>query len=265
MKIGVTQIILGKFSLDEIVRLCKEAGYNIVELVFAEGKETDINSSPERLREIAGRFQEAGVAITSVLGRYADSGNLLSTDPAERDKAKRALFRTIEIAGTLGTGAMLLHPGQLTPNGTYQEAWDGLKAVLQEAAPLAAEHKVKIGLENVWNKFLLSPKEMREFLDEVGSPWVGCYLDTANMMAYGFTEHWVRELGSRIVRVHFKDFKRREHAFVPLLDGDTDWKTVMNELQAIGYNDGFIHEVSGDWELQVEMARRMRQIVSQIQ
>lgn len=262
MKIGVTQIILGDYSLDKIVQLCREAGYNIVELVFTEGGEPDINASPGELEEIKGKFQEAGIAITSILGRYADSGNLLSRDPQERAKGKRALLRTIEIAGALGTGGMLLHPGQLTPDGTYQEAWDGLQAILREAAELAAEHKVKIGLENVWNKFLLSPREMRTFLDEIGSPWVGCYLDTANMMAYGFPEHWVRELGSRIVRVHFKDFRRREHRFVPLTEGDTDWKTLMEEIRKTGYDDGFIHEVGGDWDFQIEMARRMRQILS---
>jgi len=262
VKIGVTQIILGDYSLDKIVQLCREAGYNIVELVFTEGGEPDINASPGELEEIKGKFQEAGIAITSILGRYADSGNLLSRDPQERAKGKRALLRTIEIAGALGTGGMLLHPGQLTPDGTYQEAWDGLQAILREAAELAAEHKVKIGLENVWNKFLLSPREMRTFLDEIGSPWVGCYLDTANMMAYGFPEHWVRELGSRIVRVHFKDFRRREHRFVPLTEGDTDWKTLMEEIRKTGYDDGFIHEVGGDWDFQIEMARRMRQILS---
>ncbi len=262
MKIGVTQIILSKLSLDQVLKLCQEAGYNIVELTFTEGGDPDINASPAEIEEIKGRFQEAGVEITSILGRYADSGNLLSRDPQERAKGKRALHRTIEIAGALGTGGMLLHPGQLTPQGTYQEAWDALQAVLREAAELAAEHKVKIGLENVWNKFLLSPLEMRTFLDEIGSPWVGCYLDTANMMAYGFPEHWVRELGTRITRIHFKDFKRREHAFVPLLEGDTDWKTLMNDIRATGYDSGFIHEVPGDWDFQIEMARRMREILS---
>lgn len=262
MKIGVTQIILGQLSLDQILKLSKEAGYNIVELTFTEGGDPDINAGPDEIAEIKGRFQEAGVEITSILGRFADSGNLLSRDPEERAKGKRALLRTIEIAGALGTGGMLLHPGQLTPEGTYQEAWDDLQAVLREAAQLAAELKVKIGIENVWNKFLLSPREMRDFIDEIDSPWVGCYLDTANMMAYGFPEHWARELGSRIVRVHFKDFKRREHKFVPLLEGDTDWKTLMAEIRATGYDDGFIHEVSGDWEFQIEMAKRMREILS---
>ena len=99
-------------------------------------------------------------------------------------------------------------------------------------------------------------------VDEVDSEWVGTYLDTANMMAYGYPEHWIRELGNRIKRVHFKDFKRREHRFVNLLDGDTDWPTVMRELRAIGYDEYVIHEVGGDRETQIDIAKRMRQIVA---
>jgi hexulose-6-phosphate isomerase len=91
---------------------------------------------------------------------------------------------------------------------------------------------------------------------------VGVYLDTANMMFYGYPEHWIRGLGSRISRVHFKDFDRKAKSFVPLMDGDTEWATVMQDLRNIGYDKYVIHEVGGDRELLIEMAKRMRKIVS---
>lgn len=262
MQIGVTQIILPRLSLSETLALCQEAGYDAVELVFGEGRDPDVQMSSDEIRSVRRRCADAGVSIGSIVGWYADRGNLLSLDRAEQEKGKRSLARALEIAGVLGVGATLLHPGQLTPEGTYQQAWDGLSGVLREMAAVAAEHRCAIGVENVWNKFLLSPKEMREFIDAVGSPWVGCYLDTANMMAYGFPEHWIRELGARVKRVHFKDFVRREHRFVPLLEGDTDWPAVVGTLRSAGYDSYVIHEVSGDRALQVEMARRMRRIVA---
>jgi hexulose-6-phosphate isomerase len=82
------------------------------------------------------------------------------------------------------------------------------------------------------------------------------------MMAYGYPEHWIRELGSRIKRVHFKDFKRRDHAFVNLLDGDTDWPAVMSELRNQGYDSTLIHEVGGDRSTLVDLGERMRRIVA---
>ena len=91
---------------------------------------------------------------------------------------------------------------------------------------------------------------------------MGIYLDTANMMAYGHPEHWIRDLGSRIRKVHLKDFDRGAGHFVDLMDGDTDWPTVIAELRAAGYDGTLIHEVGGDRAKQIEMAARMRRIVA---
>ena len=114
----------------------------------------------------------------------------------------------LEIADELDAGAVLLHPGQLESTGTYDEVWNNVRASLADLASEAEKRRIAICLENVWNKFLLSPREARELVDEVGSEWVGIYLDTANMMEYGFPEHWIRALGSRIKRVHLKDYRR---------------------------------------------------------
>ncbi len=260
MKIGVTQIILGNMSLTDTLDLCREAGYDAVELTFREGKDTDINMSEAELQGIADTCGAAGIEISSITAGYANGGNLLSLDSTVREKGKRSLARGIAVAGVLKVGTILLAPGQLTPEGTYQAVWDNLVGVLRELAPEAEAHQVAIGLENVWNKFLLSPKEMREIVDEVDSDWVGTYLDTANMMAYGYTEHWILELGERIKCVHFKDFSRGGHQFVKLLEGDTDWPVVMQAFRTIGYDGYVIHEVSGAREVQIDMARRMHKI-----
>ncbi|RKU21949.1 xylulose 5-phosphate 3-epimerase [Candidatus Poribacteria bacterium] len=262
MKIGVTQIILGGMSLNDTLALCQDADYDAVELTFSEGQDTDINMSDIELRGIAAKCEDAGIEISSITAGYADRGNLLSLDATQREKGAVSLARGLEVAGALGVGGILLHPGQLTVEGTYQQVWDNLVGVLKDLAPSAETHQVAIGLENVWNKFLLSPKEMRDIVDEIDSDWVGTYLDTANMMAYGYPEHWIRELAHRIKRVHFKDFSRGAHQFVNLLDGDTDWQAVMEAFRAIGYDGYVIHEVGGDRDAQIDLAKRMREIVA---
>ena len=262
MKIGITQLVLGDMSLDETLALCREAGYEAVELVFTEGKDLDVRMSEEEIRRVGEACGKAGVEIGSVIAHYADRGSLLSRDPAEREKCRKSLVRSLEIAGILGADGVLLHPGQLTAEGTYEEAWNDLREALKETASVAEENRAVIGLENVWNKFLLSPLEAKNFIDEIGSPWVGIYLDTANMMAYGYPEHWIRSLGPRIRKVHLKDFVRREHRFVPLLEGDTDWPAVMRELRRAGYDSTLIHEVGGDRQSLIELGDRMRRIVA---
>lgn len=262
MKIGITQIILGDLSLPETLALCEEAGYEAVELVFRDGKDLHPDMSDDELAAVASQCAEAHVEIGSVIAHYADRGNLLSRAAPERDACCRSLARSLEVAGKVGADGVLLHPGQLGADGTYEEAWDGLRSALTDMAPTAQACGVRIGLENVWNKFLLSPREAAQFVDEVGSDWVGIYLDTANMMAYGYPEHWIRSLGKRIVKVHFKDFARREHAFVNLLDGDTDWAMIMSELRQAGYDSTLIHEVGGDREALVDLGERMRRIAA---
>lgn len=262
MKIGITQIILGNMPLGDTLALCQEAGYDAVELCFDEDRDTNIRMNLSEIRTVGETCVAAEIEVSSVIANYRDGGNLLSLNPIDRENGVKSVVRSLEIAGVLDVDAILLHPGQLTVDGTYQAAWDNLSSILSQLAPIAASNKTVIGLENVWNKFLLSPKEMCDFIDAIGSEWLGVYLDTANMMAYGYPEHWIRELGDRIVRVHFKDFKRSNHQFVNLLDGDTDWQTLMHEFRAVGYDGYVVHEVSGDWAAQVDIAERMRRIVA---
>jgi len=262
MKTGITQIVISSMSLDECLDLCKEAGYTAIELSFSEGGQLDINMSESDIKGVGKKCADAGVEIASLIGGYNPRGNMLSLDPEERKMSSKSVARILEIAGTLDVGGMLLHPGQLASAGTYQQVWDGCLEELKKLAPIAESNKATIGIENVWNKFLLSPNEMRDFVDAVGSDWVGTYLDTANMMAYGYPEQWIRALGSRIKNVHFKDFNRREHSFVNLLDGDTDWPLLMKEFRNIGYDSSAVHEVGGDRETLVDLGERMRKIVA---
>ena len=260
MKIGATTLALRDMTLDQILVLCKEAGYEAIELAFAPDKELNVNMSDAELDDVAARCRDANVEITSVF--HSMPGSLLSLDAAERATCCRCIERVLEVGSRLEAGAMLLNPGALGPEGTYDEVWDTFRDTLTELAPRADALEMAIGLENVWNKFIISPREAVQFVDEVGSERVGIYLDLANMMAYGYPEHWIRALGSRIVRVHLKEFDRGKHAFVNLLEGDNDWPVLMSELRAVGYDNSILHECGGDYAAMVDLGERMRTIRS---
>jgi L-ribulose-5-phosphate 3-epimerase len=110
-------------------------------------------------------------------------------------------------------------------------------------APYAQAAGVSIGVENVWNKFLLSPLEMKRFLDEINSPFVGAYFDVGNIIYIGYPDQWIRILGQKhIKRIHFSDARSEQAGlgmFVDLLAGDVDFAAVMTALRDIGY-DGWI-------------------------
>ena len=109
-------------------------------------------------------------------------------------------------------------------------------------AELAEKVGVSIGLENVWNKFLLSPMEMRDFIDKIDSDFVGSYFDVGNVLFNGYPEHWIKILANRIKKVHFKDYRIAAgglHGFVDLLAGDVNYPAVIDALKSVGY-DGYV-------------------------
>jgi hexulose-6-phosphate isomerase len=80
---------------------------------------------------------------------------------------------------------------------------------------------------------------MRRFLDEIDSPCVQAFLDVGNMLLFGYPQHWIKILGKRIKKVHFKDFKRgtaQLSGFVDLLAGDVEWDKVVVAFNDIGYD-----------------------------
>jgi hexulose-6-phosphate isomerase len=87
---------------------------------------------------------------------------------------------------------------------------------------------------------------MRGFIDKINSPYVGAYLDVGNIIYSGYPEHWIRILGKRIKKVHFKDFRRAVgtlEGFVDLLAGDVNYPEVMKAFNEVGYEDYAIAEM----------------------
>jgi L-ribulose-5-phosphate 3-epimerase len=116
----------------------------------------------------------------------------------------------------------------------------------------------------VWNKFLLSPLEMAAYIDEFHSPWIKAWFDVGNVLLYGYPQDWIRTLGKRIVKVHLKDFKRKEdgYAWVNLGDGDVDWAAVRQAFADIGYSGSAITELEhGDEAYLRDVTRRVDRLV----
>ena len=247
MKKGISIWSFGSMPLKDTFALAKAAGFDGVEVALDETGELSLTSTPEEIAAIKASAEEAGIRLYSVAcGLYWSYS--LTDDRAEiREKAKSIVRKQIEVAHMLGCDSILVIPGTVNadfadPNTVvdYEVAYNRSLEAFQELKIHAETYHVHIGLENVWNKFLTSPMEMRDFIDKIDSPYVGCYLDVGNVLFNGYPEHWVRILGSRIKKVHFKDYRKAAgglHGFVDLLAGDVDYPAVMAALAAAGYDD----------------------------
>ncbi|MFR1519223.1 MAG: sugar phosphate isomerase/epimerase family protein [Clostridia bacterium] len=248
MKKGISIWAFSEKDLEKCFRTAKRCGYEGVELSFDEAGAISPDTPPAKLLEIRETAENCGISLYSLASGVYWNHSLTADDPAVRKKAETLVKKQLDAAAVLGCDTILVLAGMVAglsaagPVVSYDDAYDRSLKALSGLALYAEERRVKIGIENVWNKFLLSPIEMRDFIDKIKSPWVGAYFDVGNVVRDGFPEQWIRILGRRIVKVHFKDYKRSIgtlDGFVELLAGDADYGAVMQALREIGY-DGWV-------------------------
>lgn len=250
MKKGISIWSFPAQSLKDSFMLAKDAGFEGVEVALDESEgELTLASTEKEIKEIKKQAEDAGIELYSVASGLYWNYWLSSEDEAERQKAQDIVKKQLEAASILGCQSILVIPGAVNAEFAapgrvvdYETTYNNSLESICKVKEYAEQYKVEIGLENVWNKFLLSPVEMREFIDKVGSDYVGSYLDIGNTLANGFPEHWIKTLGKRIKKVHFKDYRVEAgglHGFVDLLAGDVNYPAVTKALEEIGY-DGWV-------------------------
>ncbi len=200
--------------------------------------------------EIKEASAETGLKIHSVMNAAHWKFPLSSADPEVVAQSVAGMEASLRNAELWGADSVLLVPAVLDPETSYQDAWTRSQRVIKERIlPLAQELKVVVGIEEVWNKFLLSPLEMARYVDDFASPYVKAYLDVGNMVFYGYPQDWARTLGPRISRVHIKDFKldrsKGTFAWTNIGEGDVDWTEVRKALGEVGYDGWVTTEISG--------------------
>ena len=249
MKKGISIWSFPPQSLKESFALAKDAGFDGVEFALEEEGEITTSTSERELLAIKRNAEEQGLEPYSLACALGFNYPITDDDPAIRAKARDMVKRQLFAAKTLGCDSILVIPGCvcaefIDPNRIvdYETAYERSLEAFRELKADAEAYEVNIGLENVWNKFLLSPLELRDFIDKIDSPFVGSYLDIGNTVANGYPEHWVKTLAHRIKKVHFKDYRREAGGlcgFVDLLAGDVNYPAVTEALASVGY-DGWV-------------------------
>lgn len=236
-------------DIAEFLRIAKEHGFPAVEIAIGESSEggsIGLDTSESRCREILEISEEIGVTIASAASGLYWSRSLGDATAELRAKARGDLETMLQIANWLGCKTLLTIPGSVDvfflpdrPPLPYDHVWEHATEGIRSLLPTAERLDVRIGIENVWNKFLISPAEMAAFIEQFASPFVGAYVDVANLMRTGYPEDWLRHLGSRVVGIHFKDYRVSVgtiDGFVDLLEGDVNWIEVMAAIKEIGYS-----------------------------
>lgn len=268
MRLGVNAWAFpADWDLAETLAHVREAGFEGVEWTVAEEGRLTLASTEEEAASLRQQVERAGLEVPSLASGLLWRYPLTDPDPSVRERGREVVRAMLRLAPALGAGAVLVVPGVVTERVSYEVAYEQALAEIRRLGEEAAAAQVILGIENVWNRFLLSPLEMREFLDAVDNPWVGAYLDVANMVVHGYPEQWIRILGGHVKRVHVKDFRREVGTlagFTDLLEGDVDFGAVMAALEEIGYDGYLVAEFSPHPRYPLERLRRWGQAMRTI-
>jgi L-ribulose-5-phosphate 3-epimerase len=221
--------------------MAKDAGFEAVEMqtITADAEAAEIREAS----------QKSSLTIHSVMNMEHWRSPLSSADPEVVARSVKGMEASLRNAALWGADTVLLVPAVVDASTSYRDAWTRSQRVIRERLlPLARELKVIIAIEEVWNKFLLSPLEFTRYVDDFESPWVRAYFDVGNVVLYAYPQDWIRTLGSRIIKIHLKDFsldrEKGQYTWKNLGEGDIDWPQVRRALGEIGYSGYATTELS---------------------
>jgi L-ribulose-5-phosphate 3-epimerase len=237
-------------------KMARDVGFEVV-----QAPTTPEQREAEEIKKAA---DGAGVKIDSVMNMDHWKYPLSSSDPAVVQKSIEGMRISLHNAQFWGAAAVLLVPAVVNPQTSYREAWTRSQKQIRRLIPLAKELRVEISLEEVWNKFLLSPLEFAAYVDEFKSPWIKAWFDVGNVVLYGYPQDWIRTLGKRIDKLHLKDFRRRENGYdwVNLGEGDVDWVEVRKALADIEFSGSATVELEGGDEAYLrDLSRRVDRLL----
>jgi L-ribulose-5-phosphate 3-epimerase len=239
--------------------IARDAGFDAIEMqtIAREDEAAEIRDAAAR----------TGLRIHSVMNADHWRFPLSSGDRDVVGRSVAGMEASLRNAALWGADTVLLVPAVVDQTTSYRDAWTRSQQVIRERLlPLARELKVIVAVEEVWNKFLLSPLEFARYVDELDSPWLRAYFDVGNIVFYGYPQDWIRTLGPRIAKVHLKDFHLDRpggrFAWTNIGDGDIEWREVRRAFDDVGYRGYFTTEVaSGDAAYLKDLAGRVDRLL----
>jgi hexulose-6-phosphate isomerase len=214
--------------------------------------------------EVVKAFEETGLKPASVCCNTHWQKPLSHPDPNARQQGLEGLQQALKDAKRYGATSVLLVPGVVNKDVTYDDCFKRSVVEIKKALPLAQDLGVKIAIENVWNNFITKPEQAKAFLDEINSPQVGWHFDIGNVIRYGAPEEWIPVLGKRILKLHIKEFSKIKSFGIKFFEGDNNWPAIMKALDEVGYQGWGISEQPGDQSKDADALKDLAQRMDKI-
>ena len=239
--------------------LARKAGF--------EGVEPNTLNTPEEVKEYKAAAQSTGIKLHSIMNSDHWKFPLSDSDPEVVKKCIEGIKTSMRNANELGADAILLVPGVVTADVRYADVYKRSQEQIHKLLPMAKELGVVIAIENVGNRFLLSPLEFLRYVEEFSSPYVKAYFDIGNIVSNGWPQDWIRTIGKQLVKVHIK--RMEPGSDQPKFDPadrrgqGINWPDVRRALAEVGYTGWVTAEVkTGDAVYLGELSQRMDKFIA---
>lgn len=188
--------------------------------------------------ELRGLLAEHGVSVVSICADYFMDRPLLRCSAAENAELIQRLESLLELCPEMGVGRVVLPFVDASRMRDAAEV-DQVVANLRQVLPMAERLGVELHLETD-----LAPQAFRELLDRLVHPLVKVNYDAGNSASLGYRpEEEFAAYGERIGSFHIKD-RRLGAGTVPLGQGDTDFRSLREQLLRFGYRGDFVLQVA---------------------
>src|SRR6478672_11874413 len=154
-------------SIPDRFQIAKDAGFERIECPTTRDQ-----GEAEAMKAAA---EKAGIRIHSVMNMDHWKYPLSSPDPAVVERSLDGVRVSIRNAHLWGADTVLVVPAVVDAGTSYRDAYTRSQANIRKLLPLAEELKIIIAIEEVWNKFLLSPIEFARYVDEFKPPYIRAY------------------------------------------------------------------------------------------
>lgn len=253
-------LVTAGFSVEGYMKAASDLGFKYVEFWVDRGNLWPYTASEEERRRVKELLSSYGLEVVSTCPipfsaerweKFEFEFNLAHPVEEERKRAVRFVRDSVNLTRELGGHVMITLPGKveqpsfMESQTSYRKYFEQAVKSLRECAKHAEDMGITLGVENaVVGNFMDLPDEMRRLLEAVGSERVKAYLDVANANVYYPPIEYIHALKGWLVDcMHVTDNDGGYAYHLPIGMGTIDFKTILRELKATGWDGYLVPEV----------------------
>lgn len=228
-KLGmVTYNVAARWDLDTLIRVCKAAAFEAVELRTTHAHKVEPSISADERREVKRKFADAGLILWG-LGSVCE---FHAPDPAVVKKNVEACRAFCKLAADLGARGVKVRPNALPKGVEPARTLEQIGKALVECGQAAADHGVEVWVE-VHGGGTSLPENMRVIMDHCGHKSVGvCWNSNGTDVKNGSIRSSFDLLKKEIRSVHINELR-----------GSYPYRELFAGLRSIGYDRVTLMEI----------------------